>query len=1516
MRSSRFVRHGAFVAAALVLLLPSCSKKRRAPDLRNLPVAEGDASLVETSPFAGEESVALSRETILRFSTPIDPASVHDGDVTVDASGVRVPVRLHLGRDGKSLTLFWAQGRGPAGTEVAVTVNGDALASAQTGRPLDADGDGFTGGLAQFTFKTLDLARVPGTDVCGRVFASEVDGDRSVPLQGVTIRVDGLETEAFTTTDFLGSFCLRDVPAGRIFVHVDGSTATNRLPGFYYPNVGKAWETVAGQRVNAGTVHLPAVAESTLQPVAQDRAVEIRMVDEQLARVLDPDLRARLANVALTVPADSLFADDGRRGGRVGIAPVAPDRLPGTLPPGLDLPLVITVQTDGASNFDLPAPICLPNLPDPRTGLRLPAGAKSALWSFNHDTGRFEVVGPMTVTADGSMVCTDPGVGIRAPGWHGSAPGSGADGGPPGAGDDGGCDDCCKKSWWDITKAVYAVAGELAECAVDMFKIRRAFECLLAWKNFIGALLDQADTFVNLLESQGTSIDRATAIAMLNDLIAKKNRAIEMQACFETVDPTAKVSAAITCAKSALRSVKALCDLAGKCQIVVGQDFACSIVRKAEAVLTELEGFAGLFESWKERAFTQLVCQAIERATALIRRYLEPERDLTQAQVDEMIAALRGIRPLTPDAFAVLPYFDRLATAEAPAKETARDMSRIAGTAVRTVGTRHARRVRFALTVGDRALARRGETTTSGTLSVITPGDAPYQLAMFDPTTRLYGFSTGTTSASGQRTTLHPPALFPIDGMPDADSDGLPDDVEFVVDTDPALADTDDDGVNDGDEVFAGRDPLDGIGGRAGVRSTTDTAGPAIDLCAADGLAAVALGATGVELFNIYNGMTPERVGRVDTPGAALRVACARTHVAVADGSEGLTLLDVTVPENARVAHRLALGDVRVVTVAGGVVWAGTAGGRVSLVEITQGVELGSVGVGPAIVDVQVRGDVGYALSDNAVHVLRRRGLVLEVASTVAVGRSGCVRLFAGDDTLVATHWRGFVALDLAANPLAPRVLAATDTSQRGWRHLVLDGSGYGLGVVGLNSGPDASDDLHVYDLRDPRAPGTFVRDFSSDGLGEAIPAAVVSYDGLAYLADRRGKLIVVRYLRRDLGHTRPELTFGTSLPEPRIEEGKVLALRARVRDDVQAQYVDFYVGDERVATDASYPFEHVLTAPARAQAPQLRVWARAWDTGGNDTVAETIAIEVHADTTAPEVIGRIPAASGVAVAGVDQTVTVTFSEPLAAYTVQADALTVVHAGPDGALGTADDVPLRVREVVFQPELQLAIWALADAMPPGAMRATLGASLRDAAGNALVPVTWDFTAHTGLVMTMYQAWSAQDLETFFATRTPETFTVYRSGMAGEPRTATVVPNIHFNAGSGAWLTHAGANGLWETGNFATPGGDDITFVSPNGSDSFAWVVRGTLDLPQAGDFTFQVDIDDQFVLEIDGQRIMGVPTGCRVSSIGSGRIPLTAGAHRIRMAMADWCSCCALGQLQGWGPGLPGGIIPAARFGR
>ena len=157
--------------------------------------------------------------------------------------------------------------------------------------------------------------------------------------------------------------------------------------------MGKKWFAQAGRTDNpaggaddtetgpTGTIYLPCVCAGTLLPVSPTVVTPVAFP----ASVLAGD--ARLAGTGLTVPPNALFADDGTRGGRVGIAPVAPDRLPSPLPPGLSTALVITIQTDGATNFASPVGVCLPNLANPQTRRKLPPGARSALWSFNHDVG-------------------------------------------------------------------------------------------------------------------------------------------------------------------------------------------------------------------------------------------------------------------------------------------------------------------------------------------------------------------------------------------------------------------------------------------------------------------------------------------------------------------------------------------------------------------------------------------------------------------------------------------------------------------------------------------------------------------------------------------------------------------------------------------------------------------------------------------------------------------------------------------------------------------------------------------------------------------------------------------------------------------------------------------------------------------------------------------------------------------------------------------------------------------------
>lgn len=389
--------------------------------------------VVTVDPADSETDIALTRETIIKFPQPINASDVTSDAFSASFAGIPLSARVQLSFDRDTVTLFYDDPL-PFDSRIQVTINGD-LIRYDDGTLVDVDGDGTPGGTLTTSFVTLTLNVIAGTEVCGRVFASEVVNngytDANVPLENVTITVDGAEAEFFTTTDNTGYYCLSPAPAGRFFVHIEGGTVTNNTDGGgYYPSVGKVWQSVAGQSITKPDTFLPYVPPGTLQPVSDVQDTVITM--SAFAQSTNPEL----ASIALTVPANSLYANDGTRGGQIGIAPVPSDRLPGPLPEGLTHAFDITVQSDGPTNFDEPAPICFPNLPDPDTGEPLPPGETAALMSFNHDSGNWEFVGPMTISADGVQLCTDPGVGIQAPGWHGADRGSGGGGGggyyPPG----------------------------------------------------------------------------------------------------------------------------------------------------------------------------------------------------------------------------------------------------------------------------------------------------------------------------------------------------------------------------------------------------------------------------------------------------------------------------------------------------------------------------------------------------------------------------------------------------------------------------------------------------------------------------------------------------------------------------------------------------------------------------------------------------------------------------------------------------------------------------------------------------------------------------------------------------------------------------------------------------------------------------------------------------------------------------------------------------------------------------
>jgi len=424
--------------------------------------------ILESSPANGDSGVGVMRETIIYFTQPLSASTlITPQNLYAQFGGQKLVTRIELSPDRRKVTLFYVYPL-PGSARVRVTFDGNAFTDF-AGRPIDADGDGQPGGVAIIDFDTLSQTPLAGTIVCGRVFASllatptngSTNMSINVPLADVTISADGMEQDVRAVTDQFGDFRITNAPGGAFFVHIDGRTVTNLQAGIrwpdmaYYPNVGKRWDSIAEHEVNIGNIYLPLIPAGTLHAVNPTNDTVLTFMPDFIAQ------HPQFAGVVVRVPPDSLYSDNGTRGGMVGVAPVPPDRLPGPLPPGLYITDVITIQTDGPSNFSEPVPACFPNLPDP-SGNKLPPGGKSALWSFNHDTGRFEIVGSGTVTEDGMLVCTDPGVGILAPGWHLFQPGTsgsggGADGPPPPPPP---CDSCECKVGNTKTKPVHLFSGE------------------------------------------------------------------------------------------------------------------------------------------------------------------------------------------------------------------------------------------------------------------------------------------------------------------------------------------------------------------------------------------------------------------------------------------------------------------------------------------------------------------------------------------------------------------------------------------------------------------------------------------------------------------------------------------------------------------------------------------------------------------------------------------------------------------------------------------------------------------------------------------------------------------------------------------------------------------------------------------------------------------------------------------------------------------------------------------------
>jgi hypothetical protein len=539
------------------------------------------------------------------------------------------------------------------------------------------------------------------------------------------------------------------------------------------------------------------------------------------------------------------------------------------------------VQIDGGSNFDVPVRVRFPNLPDPVTGRTLRPGEKTALWSFNHDTGRWELQGPATISADGLFAVSDPGVGIRQPGWHGLMPSSEGNSEVDVPKDPPANDPCAE------LKLKAQIAG--ADCTVDMaiLPLDLAYlpGCALgaalgSWRTARDCMfLDLKDCPTSFLNNKFNAdlgcvptVGGPAGVALctydtekaleawdkcrFDALRAGKGPALHAAGAGAYVkDPRLTEARRLLDLQASLS--EALKDLS---ELVMGSPDWNSLPLRTEQ---DSRRFLGLIQNWvsamagagpggrtitaEERAdlLQQPLPQGLNSADveALVARFgnlgdggldlaATPENQNTYDRALELLAEVdaQGWRTVIEGEHRARAIFSELLEPRPPGSLTE---SVVDPLSVFPSGPH-----RYVLVNLENRFIQRGQLNSETRLSnLILAPNTHYLVAYFmsrQPQSPVASFRTHPhlgvavfkSSGAGEMTRI-PYAGMARDEGTDTDLDGLSDLAEQIVGTSETKADSDNDGIPDGQEVALNTNPLDGVGLPIGVVSVSPAPGTA-----------------------------------------------------------------------------------------------------------------------------------------------------------------------------------------------------------------------------------------------------------------------------------------------------------------------------------------------------------------------------------------------------------------------------------------------------------------------------------------------------------------------------------------------------------------------------------------------------------------------------------------------------------------------------------------------------------------
>jgi hypothetical protein len=396
-------------------------------------------TIVNLTPADGAGDIGVTVRPMIQFSRPIDMSTLTGNDFFLtDATGAKIPTIIVPWNDNMHAWLFPATAM-PGGQAVTLHVDGSQIKGLADGAALDAAGTGQAGSVFTETFTTVSTTPVAGTTITGQILdpgPALLPGTSAtaLPIAGAHVYILGFEGvpgyDTMTGAD--GTFSFSNAPTGDVKVVVDGRTATNNPTGVQFPVLVvdldvKAGQdnTIAGSRgstesqlANATNqeLFLPRIMSDVMTTLSQTAPTVLQTTADS-SPMLTPE---QLSQLSLTVQPGSLVDEHGQPlNAQVGFSAVPSDTIKDMLPVGLaQHSFDITIQTNvpELASFTTPAALTLPNV------FNLKPGSKTYLLTFDYTTGRLEIDGTCTVSADGKTVSTDPGQGVTKIGWHSMTP--------------------------------------------------------------------------------------------------------------------------------------------------------------------------------------------------------------------------------------------------------------------------------------------------------------------------------------------------------------------------------------------------------------------------------------------------------------------------------------------------------------------------------------------------------------------------------------------------------------------------------------------------------------------------------------------------------------------------------------------------------------------------------------------------------------------------------------------------------------------------------------------------------------------------------------------------------------------------------------------------------------------------------------------------------------------------------------------------------------------------------------